>query len=148
MIERATFEIDLPRDENGRVVGYGVGKEAAMRDWRFRKENRDFEKLVVCLRAVKWNRANPGRRRTIQAKYNAKPERREAQNSADRARRARAFRASPEVFTCAECGSTWCRVPWARGPKPTYCGAACYQRAKYQAATPGARRTKRRGARS
>lgn len=137
--------LDLPRDEDGRIVGYGVGKEAALRDWRHRKEARDFERLVKKLRATKWNREHPERRAEISATHYAKPGVADQQLAGARARRAKAYRANPTIFTCAECGVEWCKAPWVRGVEPRFCGDACRQRARYQAKKPGARRTKRRG---
>jgi hypothetical protein len=44
MIDSA--QLDLPRDEHGRVTGYAVGREAALRDWQARREERDEDARV------------------------------------------------------------------------------------------------------
>jgi hypothetical protein len=45
--------LDLPRDEDGRVVGYQVGKAHALLEWRHRKEEREYEALFARLAAAK-----------------------------------------------------------------------------------------------
>ena len=39
--------LDLPRDEDGRVVGYSVGKAAALSDWQVRKEAADEKASAI-----------------------------------------------------------------------------------------------------
>lgn len=121
--------LDLPRDDSGRVVGFAVGREARMRDWVHRREERDFEKLIAKLRAAKWAKANPARRRVIVQRWEARhvPERRAAQ----RARRARAYRASPTVYTCRGCGAKWCKAPWIRNHSAEWCTRLCKLRTRY-----------------
>lgn len=142
-MKHAHRERDLDLDFNEIESGMMSGKAAAIADWRFRKEARDFNRQIACLRASKWNREHPERRREIMKAHNAKPERRAAQNECHRRRRAAKPR---ETFVCAECGQTKERA--RKGPPPKFCGSACYQRAAYQARTPGARRIKRKSGRS
>jgi hypothetical protein len=105
------------------------------------------------LRAAKWSRearTDPHKRalkKAAQARYNAKPEAKAAALARQKRARAEAFKRNPVVFTCAECGATWCRAPWTRGVPPSFCGDACRNRARYQERTPGARRIQRRSGR-
>lgn len=135
--------LDLPRDDDGRIVGFAVGREARMRDWLHRKEQVSSDRLVNILRATKWNREHPERRREINARHYRRPGVKDRQLERKREARAEAYRRNPIIYTCAECGASWCRVPWVRGVAPRFCGQACYQRARYQERTPGARRTRR-----
>lgn len=100
------------------VDGFGVGREASMRDYSFRKEQREFKELVAKLSIRRWQKRNPERLRaarrrwrqrhpeknnanTLRAKRKARlsPEYREAENAKNRARRARARAAE---VSCAE----------------------------------------------
>lgn len=120
--------LDLPRDESGRVVGFGVGKEAAMRDWRHRKEERDFAKLVNRLRVRRWVRENPERRRTYAREYARLPDQLEKRRAWKAKRRAKLRRET--VYTCESCGSQWCRVPWMQPRSNTrFCSNRCVKRA-------------------
>lgn len=116
-------------------------RELGLREWMFNRENRGFAALVNRLRVRKWLaevRAEGGARlervRASARRYAAKKraEDKAGACAAERARRQAKYKASPHVFTCTECGATWCKAPWIRGPQPTFCGTACYQRARYR----------------
>lgn len=127
--------LDLPRDENGRVVGYAIGREANLRDWIHRKEQASFEALCARLRARRWRisaKTDPRRGALLKATqrryYDAhKAEYMEAQ----RKRRAKKYRAAPVIRTCKECGATWCRVPWLRRDRADFCSRACKAKWNY-----------------
>jgi hypothetical protein len=125
--------LDLPRDENGRVVGYAIGREARMRDWVHRREKIDFEKLINRLRVAKWAKANPERRRAIARRHARKPEVRAKAN--ERRRRARDAAVRAVVYACAHCGTTWCPVPWRQPRSNTsYCSTRCAKASRRRAA--------------
>lgn len=124
--------LDLPRDENGRVIGYGVGKEASMRDWSFRKEQCDFEKLVVRLRVRKYQKANRPKINVYRADYEKRPDVAPKLRTKQRQRRAKKYRARAPIFTCRECGSQWCKVPWARQHRKDFCSRSCKARFGYR----------------
>jgi hypothetical protein len=146
--------LDLPRDENGRVVGYLVGKAAKLADWHHKKDKESFKALCARLRTAKWQReakTDPRKKKLKAAKhrrYNAKPENKARQLAGQKRRRLEAYKRNPTIFTCVECGAVWCRAPWVRGVPPRFCGSACRLRWKYQARTKGARRIKRREGRA
>lgn len=143
--------LDLPRDDNGRITGYLVGKSARLADWQHKKEKESFEALCARLRARRWGiqaKTDPHKKalkKATQRRYNAKPENAAKNYARCKKRRAAAYRSSAPVFTCVECGATWCKAPWTKGPKPRFCGDRCRSRARYQERTPGARRCQRSG---
>jgi hypothetical protein len=140
---------DLDMDYEERRGGMLIGRQAALADWRFRKEQREFEKQIKTLRAAKWNQEHPERRKEIANTYARKPEvvQRQARTSTARRHRARAKArvAGARVYRCKECGAEWCSAPWTRGlaGRGEFCGDACRQRYRYQEKTPGARRIRR-----
>lgn len=125
--------LDLPRDEHGRVVGFAVGREARMRDWLHRKEEREFAKLIVRLRVRKYQRANRPKINAYRREYEARPEVVPGLRAKQRARRARAYRASATVYTCRGCGAKWCKAPWVRNHSAIWCSRLCKLRTQYAA---------------
>ena len=126
--------LDLPRDENGRITGYLVGKAAAIADWQAAKEEREYEALFRKLRRRKYRldvAAEDGdrlkTRRERQLAYAMRPELVAERKASAR----RAHMANPTICTCAECGAKWCLVFGAKGPRPRFCSKACYH-ADYQ----------------
>lgn len=141
--------MDLDLDYEERTTGMLIGRQAALADWRFKKEQREFEKQIKSLRAVKWNREHPERRKEIANRYARKPEVVAHQTAASTARKRRLRQKKrltngAPVYRCRECGAEWCRTPWVRGPPGEFCTEACRQRFRYQERTPGARRIRRR----
>lgn len=106
-----------------------------------RLSNEDIERLAAVVRAVRWNREHPERRREIANAYARKPEARARANELARQRRARKPR---PVLACLECGARFVKRGRPGGTVPEFCRDACRQRYRYQQRTPGARRTKRR----
>ena len=130
-------------------LGYSVRgeHEVRLREWfSLREEGEragDFDRLVSVLRAKKWAKENPARRRAIGRAWEA---RHRAQKTAQ-IRRWRHAKARERVFMCAnrECDVQWCRVPAGnlRGNKrQIYCSPRCFNRERYlrsRAATGGTR---------
>lgn len=58
--------LDLPRDEDGRIVGYLVGKAHAIAEWMARRERREEDRLLRSLRAKR-------RRRPVGIDWDAQP---------------------------------------------------------------------------
>lgn len=116
-------------------------REASLREWMFRLENRGFDALVNRLRVKKWTAevyaeggARLGRLRALKRAWASKRRASDlaAARRSDRQKRAKAYKKAPLVLTCVECGATWCKAPWARGVQPKFCGTACYQRDRYR----------------
>lgn len=99
-------------------------------------------KLVNSLRVVKWQRENPDKHAAKNARHYAKPGVKDRQLANARARRAK--KPAP-VLTCIECQKPFVKRGRRGGTVPKTCSTACYQRHRYQAITPGARRVARRG---
>lgn len=128
-------------------MGFQFGKAAALSDWSFRNEQAAFKKVVNRLRAKKWARENPEKRRAIANRYARKPGVSARQVALSKKRRHARHRAAAPVVTCAECRVEFCATKPQRGGRPRkYCSTACMQRERYQRITPGARRVKRTGA--
>ena len=87
--------------------GFLVGKSAALADWRFRQEEREFDAL--CARLRQRNRLR-------------RPEVAAHRNAVRRDRRAESHRGV--VLACAVCVVEFCRVSIA-GHAPTYCSHEC-----------------------
>lgn len=140
---------ELDMDYEDRRSGMLIGRQAALADWSFRKEQRAFERQIKSLRAVKWNREHPESKRAHNQKWWARrpPEKKASDLAAKKRRRRAATAATAKVYRCRECGAEWCPAPWARGlaGRGEFCGNACRQRWRYQEKTPGARRIRRHG---
>jgi hypothetical protein len=111
-------------------TGFAVGKAAAMAEWSFRRELREFEPFVNRLRVLKWQRENPDRKRAKGRRYAAKPVVRARGLAAQKRRRMERHRAEGKVFTCQleGCGAQFCRVPGVRGMgmHPRFCRPGHY----------------------
>jgi hypothetical protein len=120
-----------PIDGEDMKSGYTVGKAAAIAEWQFRKEVRDFVPVVNRLRVAKWQRENPERRRANANRYAAKPSVRARMLELARKRTLERHRAEGKVFTCEleHCRAQFCRVPGVRGMgmHPRFCSAGHYQ---------------------
>lgn len=143
--------LDLPRDEDGRVVGFQVGKAARLSDWYSSREKLDTETLINRLRVanrMREIRSNPERLEQLHAylrDYSKRPEVHGKNMARQRTRRAKRYRAEAAVFTCRECGAQWCKVPWTRQHRHDFCSRNCKLRFEYHATHPDA---PRRGGRS
>lgn len=117
--------------------GVMVGRQAALAEWRHRRETREFEKLCARLRARNWVRkiyAAGGDRLGLLRAYQAKwaREHRAAQLVAQKRWRHR--RRVWPVVQCVGCGAVF--SPWSPHGLPSivpqYCTEACRQRARYR----------------
>jgi hypothetical protein len=120
----------LDLDYEDMKSGFAVGKAAAMAEWSFRKELREFAPIVNRLRVLKWQRENPEKRRAKANRYAAKAANAERGLMLARKRRADRRRAEGQVFTCQleGCGAQFCRVPGVRGMglHPRFCRPGHY----------------------
>lgn len=129
------------------VHGFQQGKALKLQDWRMRKEQREFEKLVCRLKSfrryheVMSEGKDSPRYVLMRASANRARrwwwQRNKAKAAADRReRRIRKRKAAPVVIECAGgCGATWCPMPVGLNGKHTrYCSKACKNRARYQRA--------------
>jgi len=95
-------------DFNDLDTGFMIGRAAAMADWAFKKEQREFETLIANLRAANWRREHLERSRAIQKKYRSTPKAKARAKQLDREdperRRAkqRKYKASNKGKTRAE----------------------------------------------
>lgn len=103
---------------------------------------REFAKVVNRLRAKKWAKENPERRKEIARRYYQKPDKKARQLELAAKRYKARQRTEARVFTCRECSAEFCKAPWTKGPLPNFCRDACYQVNRYHRLRPGARRNK------
>ncbi len=133
---------DLAEDRASEL-GYreASARDVRMSDWLARKDDAEFAALCNRRHVAKWLReirAVGGIRlaRFLKSKRDWQNARRaadaEAARRRDRAARAKKYKLAPVTFTCAECGATWCKVPWVRGLSPRFCGQNCWQRDRYR----------------
>jgi len=143
-------------------TGFAVGKAAAMAEWSFRKEKRDFAVIVKRLlnkryfanprvavenrrRSRAWALANPGKRKVIANRYAAKPAVRQRQLAQQKARLAAKRRSEGKVFVCKleGCGAEFCRLPGIRGMgmHPGFCMPTHYSQWYYRHKRTEAQRT-------
>lgn len=135
--------IDLPRDDDGRIVGFGVGKEAKMRDWAARKEERYyaalFKRLAARNAARKSRSRDPERAREQVRSWRARNY--ERNRELDRARKRRLSEKRRHMAcVCEVCGTRFTPVRNVSGHK--YCGESCRQRACGHRRTAEGRRRK------
>lgn len=107
--------------------GFLVGKAAALADWSFKKEKKEFGKLVNRLRAKKWAKENREHVNAYHRERNKLPKMKAARSIWKKRRRIRNHRKNAPVIVCenAACGAAFCRIrPW-KGQKPRYCSNAC-----------------------
>lgn len=136
-------ELDLPRDADGRIVGFGVGKEAAMRDWAARKEERYYEALFKRLAARNAARRSRSRdperaREQVRAWRSRNYER---NRELDRARKQRISEKRRHMAcVCEVCSTRFTPARNVSGHK--YCSEVCRQRACGRRRTAEGRRRK------
>lgn len=155
MSGRSEYAEDLHAELGYRTTGQ---REVRAREWfSLRGEANEplstpkaFEKKIATLRATKWAKENPERRKTNANRYANKPENSKHSVDLARERRQQRHRGEAKVFTCADvdCRLQWCLVPWAkRGGRPQrFCSATCCARAKYRELHPGSAHRGRRSA--
>lgn len=148
MTRTSTARLDV--DYEDMKTGFQSGRAAALSDWSFRKEQKEFATVVNRLRVKKWAKENPEKRRRNANRYASKPAVKARQRAWQIRRRHGALKARATVYVCVEpdCRAEWCRVPgtYRGGPTPRYCSSACSQRNRYQRKHPGAKRIKRKSA--
>lgn len=124
----------LAVDFNDLKTGFQSGRAARLSDWAFRKEQREFSRLVGILRARKWDRENPERKRELKRRWSARPDvKPKLVEHVKRWRHARA-RLRVEVCACPGCDVQWCRVPFGRlrgNVRPRFCSKLCRNRARW-----------------
>lgn len=128
---------DLELDYSERA-GFMVGKTAAMADWKFRKDEKAFTRLVATIRATNWNRANSVRRKVIALGYwNRNKERLNA------AKRVKARRA-PRSRKCDMCPVVYeLPYPHPRGRVRRVCSDECRRRKDNAVAAEGQAKIRR-----
>ena len=129
-IAEAGFELD----DEGMPDGWQMGRAARIADWKFRKEQEEFEELCRVLQHRKSSLAyleklrstSEGREhlRRIHRRYRQRHHARLRQM--ERQRRLAAYQADPPVCTCRECQVTWC--PLYGTPRSSFCSKRCRNR--------------------
>lgn len=114
----------VPVDYEEMKSGFQSGKAAALADWSFRKEQREFAVLVNRLRALKWAKENPVRATARTRVYQAKPGVRQHMNAMQNKRRRAAWRAVERAVTCRGCGVAFCPLP-KKGIARAFCTDRC-----------------------
>lgn len=142
MIDRDLDGPDVEREWFAQDGGMLIGRQAALADWSFRKEQKQFKKLVANLQARKQRKAKPELYRAIVAKSKARPEYKAAESKRRKLARLKAWQASVKELVCEECRETFRRK--RNGKRPRFCSHLCRVNNGYQRRTPGARRIKRR----
>jgi len=106
------------------VDGYLVGKAAAMAEYAWKREKREF--AALCMRlyrrnwARRWRQLNPERARSIYRRWQANH--REQIRASDRARRVRRRAMNPILCCCAQCSQSW---EITRGRRSRFCSRHC-----------------------
>lgn len=122
------------RDETfgyGQYEGMLVGKDAALADWRFKKENEEFERLCATLRAKKWAKENLERARELRRKNGKKPATMAYRATWKREKRLKAHRALPPI-ACLHCAAAFCVIRPMVRRRPVYCSPSCVLAARRQ----------------
>lgn len=136
----------MPRDHIVKVGddwldGMLVGRAAALSDWAFRKEQREFAQIVQRLQNRNYARriralpAGSRQRENLRAqqkkaaqKYNASVAGQAVKQAwQNRTRRAKAAKRPRKVSECRNCGAHLVAHPIAKIPR-AYCNSACRQR--------------------
>lgn len=115
----------IPVDYEDMKTGFQSGKAAALADWSFRKEQREFKVIVNRLRARKWAKENPARANANARVYQAKPGIRAKMNQAQNGRRRRVWLAAVPVVSCRGCGVEFCPAFPKRGKPRAFCTDTC-----------------------
>lgn len=125
--------------------GFQAPRAAALADWAFRKDKREFAVLVNRLRARKWAKDNPARAnaRSVRWQKANRPKVNRAQNR--RRFKKWAARAGAGV-SCAECGVLFCEARPRRGKARRFCTPHC--RWRLLARENARRRRRARGAKA
>jgi hypothetical protein len=110
---------DLELDYTERQ-GFMVGKTAALADWKFRKDEKAFNRLIATVRATNWNRAHSVRRKVIALSYWHRNK--ERLNAAKRVK----ARKAPRTRKCDMCPVVYeLPYPHPRGRVRRVCSPEC-----------------------
>ncbi len=100
--------------------GFLVGKQARISEWSAKKEKQQTDKLVATLRATKWNRAHPDRKRQLARECHRR------HKDEYNARKRDHDRKAPRTRACDWCGQPYeLPYPHPRGGIKRTCSAAC-----------------------
>lgn len=120
------YELELPRDEEGRVVGFQVGKAAAMLDWQHRREEREYAELFERLAQAKYARERRARdpeaanERSRRWRHKNRAQVRAAENER---RRVAAEKRRQNACVCGECGQRFTPEQNVKGTR--WCSKRC-----------------------
>lgn len=141
---RAAEDNELDVDYSERA-GFLTGKAAAIAEWSHRKEKKAFAKVCNVLKACKWQRENPERKRRNGLAYwqRHRDELTVKHRLRQRRKRAKEWKPDTTVYTCKGCGTQWCRVlPKPAGDdltrrsggrvKPQFCSGECNRKWRYE----------------
>ena len=156
MSSRQEREEDLHAELGYRTAGQ---REVRQREWFSLRGDPnepiptpgEFAKVVDRLRVVRWQKANPEKKRAKALRYYYKPDKKARQQAYAKKRyqeksRDERKRVPARIFVCRECQAEFCKAPWSRGPAPVFCREACYSRNKYHRDHPNAQRNQRSAA--
>lgn len=135
----ATLEEVAVWDEYGNVDGLQFdSRERRIQEWRERKEEREFAKLVESLQ--KRNSAQRRRQDPVKLERIREHQRKHIASGRkwkrERERRIEKYKADPVVCKCQQCGATWCVVYAKKSQKASkFCGKKCRMRATSVAAS-------------
>jgi hypothetical protein len=120
--------LGLPLDDEGHVVGYMVGRSAALADWQHKQAKAEFarfcHRLVAANYARRLRETDPMIAREAQRRWRAAH--REEINRQNRERLRTRARRLAHVCTCEVCGEQWlCCGGRRRG---RFCSQTCRQR--------------------
>ena len=129
----ATLDEVAVWDEDGKVEGLQFdGRERRLQQWRERKEEREFAKLVVSLQkrnAARNARMDPAKLERIKG-HQRKHTQSGRRWRRERQRRIEKYQADPVVCKCQQCGASWCVVYAKKSQKASkFCGLKCRQHA-------------------
>lgn len=112
---------DIRDEETGQIIGFQVGRAAALSDWKFRQEQREFDRLVKRLldRNAKQNPKRQQQLRDSVARWRAK------NPGYQSARRERLRAKFPRFHTCERCGLRQRLEKGRRGKGRRFCSDEC-----------------------
>jgi hypothetical protein len=128
----ATLEEVAVWDEYGNVEGLQFdNRERRIQEWRERKEEREFAKLVESLQ--KRNAARKARQDPVKLERIKQHQRNHTLSGRrwkrERERRIEKYKADPVICRCQECGATWCVIYTKKSQKASkFCGKKCRMR--------------------
>lgn len=112
-------KLEIQRDEDGRLLGFQVGRSAALLDWEHKREQKEFRRICKNLMIRRWRRTTE-KGRAYMLRQTAKKRELRAQQ-----------RNSLAVITCCGCGSE-ILVSVLPGRKPKWCSRQCKARSQYR----------------